>query len=142
MRFWDSSAIVPLLVYETATSRAQQLFEEDTEIIVWWSSTIEVVSALARLERSGTLESSTTEKAIDALSELNSHWHEIQPSNRIREVAVRLLRTHPMRAADSLQLSAAIAACLNSPSTLPFVTFDERLISIARKEGFTALGLK
>ena len=39
--------------------------------------------------------------------ELSSGWHEVVPSSRVRSAAERLLRVHPLRAADSLQLAAA-----------------------------------
>ena len=48
MRFWDSSAIVPLLVVEEASRRLQSLAAQDSTMLVWWASAVECVSALAR----------------------------------------------------------------------------------------------
>jgi predicted nucleic acid-binding protein len=54
----------------------------------------------------------------------------------VRQTAIRLLRVHPLRTADALQLAAAIAAAEDHPATLPFVTLDERLAQAAEREGF------
>jgi predicted nucleic acid-binding protein len=61
---------------------------------------------------------------------------QIDPSDDIRESARRLLRVHPLRAADALQLAAAMVAAERRPSTLAVVTFDDRLLDAAAKEGF------
>jgi len=37
-------------------------------------------------------------------------WHQIDPSDAIRETAIPFLRVHPLRAADALQLAAAFVA--------------------------------
>lgn len=81
------------------------------------------------------------EEALGRLRDLRSVWQEIQPGLRLREVACRLLRTHPLRSADATQLAAAIIASLDRPSTLGFVCADERLVGAARKEGFPVPGL-
>jgi hypothetical protein len=54
----------------------------------------------------------------------------------VRDVARRLLRVHPLRAADALQLAAAYLAAERRPSTLEIVTLDERVRLAAAKEGF------
>ncbi len=57
----------------------------------------------------------------------------------MRDQAGRLLRLHPLRAADALQLAAAIIACEHQPESLPLVTLDQRLAEAARREGFAVL---
>ena len=63
-------------------------------------------------------------------------WQDIEPSERLGEIAMRLVRTHPLRAGDALQLAAAIVAAEGVPASLPFVTLDDRLAEAASKEGF------
>ena len=46
---------------------------------------------------------------------------------------------HPLRAADSLQLAAAIAAADGDPAGVGFVCFDTRLAGAASREGFAIL---
>jgi predicted nucleic acid-binding protein len=136
VRFWDASAIVPLLVHETATRRMQALAERDPEMLVWWGSQVECVSALAHLERAAALDQKRAALAFDRLAELADGWHEIEPSEIVRESAMRFLRVHLLRAADALQLGAAFAAAEGRPPSLRVVTLDERLADAARKEGF------
>lgn len=134
MRFWDSSALVPLLVDEAWSERARASRDDDPELVVWWAAEIECASAVARRERSGDLDDA--DGALDRLELLRGRWIEIDPSDRVRRTAHRLVRTHPLRAADALQLAAAIEAAEGDPSTLPFVTLDEVLADAARREGF------
>ena len=136
MRFWDASAIVPLLIAETSTSRLQALAAKDPAMLVWWGSEVECVSALARLERDGALDPKAATLALKRLGQLAGSWHEIEPNDAVRETAVRFLRVHPLRAADALQLAAAFLAAERRPTTLEVITLDDRLASAARKEGF------
>ena len=136
MKFWDASAIVPLLVNEETTRRLQTVAAKDSAMLVWWGSAVECVSALARLERDGALHPPTMTLALQRLRQLSSGWHEIDPSDEIRETAARFLRVHPLRAADALQLAAAFAAAERRPASLEIVTLDDRLADAARKEGF------
>ena len=77
--------------------------------------------------------------ALEHLRQLSASWHEIDPSDEIREAAARFLRVHPLRAADALQLAAAFAAAERRPTSLEMVTLDDRLADAARKEGFVVL---
>ncbi len=136
MKFWDASAIVPLLIMEPATRPLQALAAKDVAMLVWWSTEVECASAIARLEREGALEDSAAGEAFGRLRQLATAWHEVDPSDAIREAAVRFLRVHPLRSADALQLAAAFVAAERRPSTLEVVTLDDRLAVAARKEGF------
>lgn len=138
MRFWDSSAIVPLLVEEAATTATLRALEADTAVIVWWGTTVECISALARREREGVVPDDMS-TAIARLDRLAEAWEEIQPSEAVRRTAIRLLRTHPLRAGDAMQLAAARIASEEHPETLAFVTFDDRLMAAAQREGFAAV---
>ena len=139
MKFWDASAIVPLLIAEASTRRLQALAASDPDILVWWGSQVECVSALARLERDGALDPPTAVLTFDRLKQLG--WHEVDPSDIVREVAARFLRVHPLRAADALQLAAAFIAAEQRPASLEVITLDERLASAAQKEGFTVIDI-
>jgi predicted nucleic acid-binding protein len=88
------------------------------------------------LERDGGIDQRAVTHALDRLRQLATGWHEVDPSDTIREAAVRFLRVHPLRAADALQLAAAFIAAERRPSSLDVVTLDERLALAARKEGF------
>ena len=136
MKFWDASAIVPLLMTEPTTSAVQALAARDPSMLVWWATEVECASAVARLEREGAIDAAAATQAFDRLKQLANGWHEVDPSDSIREAAVRFLRVHPLRTADALQLAAAFVAAERRPSSLDVVTLDERLAAAARKEGF------
>ncbi len=136
MRFWDSSAVVPLIVAEAGTDSVQAIAGEDPVMCVWWGTEIECVSALARLEREDALAETAMIAALERLEMLAEAWNEVQPVAAVRGVARRLLRVHPLRAADALQLAAAVVAAEGVPASLDLVTLDERLAAAARREGF------
>ena len=141
MRYWDSSALVPLCVDEASTSRIVELYRSDPVIITWWGSEIECVSAFARLERERSMTEAAVSAALDRLKSLRTAWHEVQPTQQLRDTALRLIRVHPLRAADAVQLSSAVIASDREPSAFALVTMHARLASAARREGFTVLGL-
>lgn len=136
MKFWDASAIVPLLVVENRTPQLQLIAAKDSAMLVWWGSAIECNSALSRRQREGALNAQTAALALRRLEQLAQSWHEIDPSDVIRESAIRFLRVHSLRAADALQLAAAFAAAERRPPSLELVTLDDNLADAARREGF------
>jgi uncharacterized protein len=137
LRFWDSSAIIPLTVTEASTDAMRATAEEDPVMCVWWATEVECVSALARLEREGALTDTATTVALERLDLLADSWNEVQPVVAVRGASRRLLRVHTLRAADALQLAAAVVAAEGQPASLEIVTLDERLAAAARREGFT-----
>lgn len=139
MNFWDSSALLPLLVEEATTKRILAFYQEQPEIVAAWSTTVECVSALARLEREGRLESRTVTQTTRQLQELQDAWHEVQPIEPVRQLACRLLRVHPLRAADSMQLASALIAAGSNAREWGFVCLDARLCEAAEREGFKVL---
>jgi len=136
MRFWDSSALVPLLVDEPLTALAQHRLKDDPAPVVWWGTPVECASALERRARDGALGELPRAKAFDRLRALGDAWIEVEPGPEVRAQALRLLRLHPLRAADALQLAAALIWASHAPEGLRFYTDDERLRAAAAKEGF------
>jgi uncharacterized protein len=140
VRFWDSSAVVPLLAEEPSTAPLRRLHRRET-VVVWWGTVVECGSAIARLERGGALTPAQCAEAFSRLDALRRGWIEVEPTEQVRDTARRLLRVHPLRAADALQLAAAWVASEQQPSTLPLVTLDQRLRDAAMREGFPAADL-
>lgn len=136
MRFWDSSALVALLVDELSSGPVREAHERDIAMTTWWGTEVECVSALARLEREGRLDPGELTDGVDRLDELAAGWLEVEPTSRLRQSAMRLLRVHALRAGDALQLAAAVEAAEQRPQLLPFVTLDDRLALAADREGF------
>ncbi len=140
MRFWDSSALVPLVMREEASDRLRELWRKDEGPITWWGSLVECASALARLERSGELRPAAATAALRDLDHFAARWNEIEPAEPVRETARRLLRVHTLAAGDAFQLAAAVAAAEGRPASLSFVCLDERLALAAEREGFQVVG--
>lgn len=140
MRFWDSSAVLPLLVPDRRSDALADLMRDDPATAVWWATPVECASALARLEREHRLTGTGRALATELLQEAAKAWTEVPPVERVRDQAMRLLRLHALRAADALQLAAAIVLADFDPKTLPFVTLDRQLGAAARREGFEVLG--
>jgi predicted nucleic acid-binding protein len=136
LKFWDSSAVVPLMVGEATTDAMRAIADEDPSMLVWWATPVECVSALARLERDGDLTGAAVAVAIERLDTLAEGWNEVQPVEAVRRAARRLLRVHRLHAADALQLAAAVVAAEGNAASLELVTLDDRLVEAARREGF------
>jgi predicted nucleic acid-binding protein len=136
MKFWDSSAVVALLIDEPAHRPARALLESDASMVAWWATPIECVSAIARREREQHMAPSEASAAISQLQALSRQWSEVLATDAVRNIAQRILRVHTLRAADSQQLAAAIVAAEGEPQTLEFVSLDGRLNEAALKEGF------
>jgi hypothetical protein len=108
-------------------------------MLAWWGSAVECASALARLQREAALDAKGAEQAFQRLKLIAESWHEVEPSEIVRENAVRFVRVHPLRAADAMQLAAAFVASERRPPSLAVVTLDDRLAEAMRKEGFVLI---
>jgi hypothetical protein len=139
MRFWDSSAIVPLCLTEPTSEQIQKILREDEDIVVWWATRIECLSAFERRRREGILPAEAALNAKGVLASLASGWSEVLPGELVRRRAERLLATHALRAADALQLAAALIWAEEAPEALDVISFDQNLREGASKEGFTVL---
>jgi len=139
MRFWDSSAVVPLLLEEPGSDTARALLREDAAMVAWRLAGTEVVSALWRRRRADELDEASRRFAEQGLALLESTWTSVEDAAHVDRRARRLLAAHPLRAADALHLAAALVACDERSDVLPIVTFDDRLAEAARREGFVVV---
>ncbi len=139
MKFWDSSAIIPLLVPEPETKALASILRSDGDLLTWWGTRLECAGALARLERDRRITTTGAAQARARLELLTDQWIEVAPTGPVREQAERLVRVHALRAADASQLAAAMVASEHRPATLELVTIDQRLADAARREGFRLL---
>lgn len=139
MNFWDSSSILPLLVAEENSTDARSLLEAQPEMALWWATPVECMSALARKEREGRLDLKAMTVAQKNLALIEANSVRIDPTDQVRRMAQKLLRRYPLRAADSLQLSAASVLAGEGTENFGFVCNDERLSLAASKEGFAVI---
>jgi hypothetical protein len=135
--FWDASAVVPLLVPELASVKVASALRENGEAVVWWGTSVEVLSALHRRRRDGSLDDAGFRRARRRLASFLEDVDVVAPSESVRQRAEDLVASHPIRAADALQLAAALTWAPEPRSTGGFVSLDERLRTAARQEGFS-----
>jgi predicted nucleic acid-binding protein len=136
--FWDSSALVPLCIRQKATPAAKAL-SATYSIAVWWSAPVEMRGAFARLIRMRQLAPGEHVEAQVRLDRMRRQWHEVYPSEELRERAERFVDRFPLKAADAQQLAAAMTWCLNRPRGRVFISGDTQLLAAARQLGFQAL---
>lgn len=140
MKFWDTSALFVLLTIQHGSSDAAAVFNSDPEIAMWWGTPVELASAAARLRRMGDVDEAGYVRILSKIGPLALNAEEVQPSEEVRQTALRLIRVHDLRAADALQLAAALVWARHVPTGLDFVCMDARLRAAAEKEGFSVLG--
>ena len=139
MRYWDASALVPLVVAEPASDRVREWLAEDGHIITWVWTCTEIVSAVERRSREGALSRMERREVLGRFDALAGDWDEVTDILAVRSRANALLARHPLRAADAAQLGAALLVQEQSAEPLTFVCLDQRLSSAAELQGLRVL---
>jgi uncharacterized protein len=142
VKFWETSAVVPLCITEPRSAKVKATLIEDPDMVVWWATRTECVSACMRQVRERSLQAGGERQARQVLQTLAKAWTEIQPNEVLRGTAERSLAVHSLTAADAYQLAAALQWCQSQTQNMFFVTFDDRLRSAAHKEGFSVLPIE
>jgi hypothetical protein len=135
--FWDSSALIPIVLPERRSAALTEAMAADREVTLWWGTPVECLSATHRRHRESPLPAPLLTAALNRLRALVEDADTVAPSDDVRRRAGRLVATHPLRAADALQLAAALIWCEEQPAGEVFVCLDDRLREAARREGFT-----
>lgn len=139
MKFWDSSAIAPLHVKQKATPAVRGILELDPVVVAWTLSDVEVRSALARLAREGLMKPGDLQTAVARIEAFWQTVHIVSVVDPVKARAKRILGVHGLKAADALQLGAALTAVEDDPLRCEFVCLDQRLCDAARREGFAVV---
>jgi len=135
VRYWDASALVPLIVSQPESALVRDWLLEDDQIVTWvWTGT-EIVGAIERLTREGRISRQQRRSALDEFNGLANRWDEVTDVLAVRSRALRVLARHPLRAADAGQLGAAILIQEQLPAPLSFMCLDRRLALAAEREG-------
>ncbi len=135
MRYWDASCLVPLCTQERSTPALRALAAEGP-IVTWCLSAVEIASAIERRAREGHLPAAGRREALENLAALSASWIEITALEAARDRALAVLARHVLRAADALQLAAALVAAGDAGGSREFVCADARLREAAEREGF------
>jgi predicted nucleic acid-binding protein len=139
VRFWDTSALAPLFVDDHGTEAVTALLSHDPAVVVWTFTSVELVSMVARMRRTSTGADDLLMAARSEVLRQWPGWREVSDVEPVRLRALRLVGVHPLKAADALQLAAAMHASGDRPELLPFVTLDRQLATAAELEGFRVM---
>ncbi|MCA1590523.1 MAG: type II toxin-antitoxin system VapC family toxin [Acidobacteria bacterium] len=139
--FWDTSALVPLCVFQHASPAAQREHRKYSAKTLWWGTQVEVRSSFARLIRHGDIERDGFETALKKWLAISERAREVPPSLRVLEIASDLPDKYGVRALDAFQLAAALVWCKEKPRNRPFICADHRLGGAASDAGFNVVML-
>jgi predicted nucleic acid-binding protein len=138
----DSSALVKRYVAETGTAWIQALAvpSAHNSLLISRITWVEVLSALARRQREGSLPPASVIRAIQSFRyDLDTQYRVVEVDRELAEAAGKLVSKHPLRAYDAIQLASALRvqpAFTRSRSTsLIFLAADNRLLANAQAEG-------
>jgi predicted nucleic acid-binding protein len=124
VKFWDTSALVPLVTQEDKSSVAQDLLEADRNVAVSFITPVELTSTLWRRGRRWHDQASFRRSLFKA-AELESNWTLVDDVEPIIKLARRLITEHVLRSGDAIQLAAALFLVDGHPEDLPFVSHDK-----------------
>ncbi len=139
MNFWDTSALAAMILQEKSGHILEAILVEDQGLALWWGTPVEFASVISRRERDGSLSAEQGAALSQRFNIVAGSGQEVPPVVRIRRLAERLVRVHPLKGADALQLAAALAIAKDDPSSIGFVCLDDRLNQAAAREGFRLL---
>jgi len=128
-----------LLVAQTASARVDEWLDSDPSVALWTLTPVEISSAVRRFVREGRLEDAEADIAEARADELVATSHIVLDVEAVKAQARRLVRVHPMRAADALQLGAAVEWAHGRAAGRFFCTLDAQLARAAAREGFRVL---
>ncbi len=140
--FVDSSALVKRYVPETGSAWIRALSAQETgnSLFIARITWVEVLSALARREREGSLTLTDRTLIIQRFrSDLNNQYQVIELDAKLAETAGQLVGQYPLRAYDAVQLASVLriqpAFTTTQSTDLIFLISDNRLSTIAQALG-------
>ena len=134
MRYWDSSALVNLLIAQPGSPDLNPVLDEDPGVATCWLTPVECWSALGRLRRMGAISDGVEADGRERLAAVLEDVSEVPLTEPLRVLAGRLLRTHDLRAGDAVQLAAALLWGQRVSDPV-LVSLDRRLARAALLEG-------
>jgi predicted nucleic acid-binding protein len=124
-----------LCVRQTNTPQSL-LWRRRYQTVIWWLTPVEIASALARLLRIGQLDTNGWGRALKLGRALDEAWFVIKPTEALRTRAVDIVKRYDLRAADALQLAAAVEWCEAASRGRKFLSVDKKLREAATLIGF------
>jgi uncharacterized protein with PIN domain len=139
LRFWDASAILPLIVEEPGSELTMGWLREDQDLMLWGLTRLELASAIERRAREGLLRPPERAAALRRSQRIADDAHEIVDLAAGRSRGAAVLARHALQAADAAQLGAALLVADPDPASLTMVVLDRKLAAAAEREGLIVL---
>lgn len=136
MCYFDASALVKRYVREKGSTKVRRLMASQTPATSRLSE-VEVASALERRAREGAFAMTERDRALAALGTDLPAIVVVELTPDISARARSLLRRHPLRAGDAIQLASCLFLQEELGEPIPVVAFDDRLTAAASREGLT-----
>ncbi|HUP23399.1 MAG TPA: type II toxin-antitoxin system VapC family toxin [Thermoanaerobaculia bacterium] len=137
--FLDASALVKRYVEEDRSCVVREVFQVGVPVAISRQSIAEVATALCRRCRDGDLLPADRDAVLDALALDESTFHVVELTDDVTRESIQLLRRHPLRAGDAVQLASCVVLARELGTELRFVAFDDSLSRAARSEGLTVI---
>lgn len=136
LAFWDSSALVKLLVEEAGTDVAVALWDDSAGVVASRLSVPEMSAALAAAERGGRVDRARARVARNEWLRYLDALDVVEISAEIADHAAGLAVAHPLSGADAVHLATALAL---RDGELVLATWDRRLAAAAVAEGLSVV---
>lgn len=140
--FFDSSSLVKRFAKETGTSWIFSLVRPSAQNRLYLAriTGVEVIAAITKRTRTGTLETNAASKAIKRFErEFQNRFVLIDISSQIIKTAMNLVKNHTLRGYDAVQLASALHTNRERIAlggmALTFISADKHLNSAAENEG-------
>jgi uncharacterized protein len=132
--YFDTSAIVPLMIDEPASTMCERLWDESDRIVSVRLLYPEARAALARARRMQRITSAELTAAVDELDVIATQVDHIEVADELAHTAGELAQTHGLRGYDAVHLAAATAV---AQGDFVLVTGDSALSTAARSLGIS-----
>jgi hypothetical protein len=112
------------------------MWRQSIRVVVWWGATVEIQSALCRLNQQNHINAKGLQLSLNRLKAMRGQWREVLASEKVREIAEDLPQMYGLRVLDSFQLAAALVWCKEKPKGRLFISDDIKLKEAAERGGF------
>lgn len=131
--FFDTSALIPLVVHEMSTPLCRRIFDGEPEVAVSRVTLAEASAALALAERRGRIVGDEWDRVWAEFLSLWDSLIVVEVSAALVETAAELARPYGLKGFDAIQCASALAIASDD---IVAVTGDRRLLA-----AWGALGL-
>ena len=132
--YFDTSALVPLVITEPASATCGRLWNEATRVVSTRLIYPEARAAIAQAERMHRLTASELAQAVDDLDSIALQISYLEITADLAASAGDLAQTHGLRGYDAVHLASAV---LVNDEELVLVTGDRELGQAARAIGLS-----